>query len=274
MSARARAAATLERWSAPSGPLHFAGPNNSRRLFAHDPLRDLVLERILDEYLDLHDDVGSEGRCAVVTAGPPGAGKSTLVDGLGYGFRIIDPDIIKDLLLAQALSDGTYDRLLAHDLDDGEPLHPRELSGLVHAESTVVAKDVMRVAMGRGENVVVEGTLQWEPIVDQLLDAFEEHRYVELTILSCDVPEAIAQERALDRWWRDRCSFADGLGGRFVPSRVITDLYPKTVDSSRCRENADAMFAQARGRFAEISLKTTDLNGTDIKRHTVSRPRP
>ena len=53
---------------------------------------------------------------------------------------------------------------------------------------------------------------------------------------------------------------------------MIAELYPKTDDSSRCRENADDMFEHARGRFGEVVIKTMDSSGTDERRHTASRP--
>lgn len=267
MSTRARLAARLESWSQPGGVLDFQGPNSSHNLFASDSRRDLVLEEVQDEFFGLQGDIDHDARCAVVTAGPPGSGKSTVVMGLGYGYRRIDPDIIKDILIRRALADGTYDALLAVRLDEGELLHPRELSGLFHIESTKVADDVLALSVQRQENVVMEGTLSWSPIIGRLIDLFERHAYRELTILSCDLPEIVAQERALERWWRDRQDLADGLGGRFVPRRVIADLYPKTVDSSQCRENAEEMFMRSRGSFGQVVLETTDLNGTSTQRH-------
>lgn len=268
MSTRALLAARLEHWSQPGGALDFQGPNSSHHLFAADSRREVVLEQVRDQFLSLQSDIDHDGRCAVVTAGPPGAGKSTLVHGLGYGYRRIDPDAIKDLLLKRALDDGTYDPLLTVRIHGDERLQPRELSGLFHTESTVIANDVLGLSVQRQENVVMEGTLSWQPLIGRLIDLFERHEYRDLTILSCDLPEVIAQERALDRWWRDRQDFADELGGRFVPQRVIAALYPKTVDSSQCRENAEEMFMRSRGSFRQVVLQTTDLTGTDTQQHT------
>lgn len=61
-----------------------------------------------------------DGYSAVVTAGAPGAGKSTALtyfrgDDL-TGFRVLDPDIVKDHLIEQAVRDGLR-------------RHPRRTSG-------------------------------------------------------------------------------------------------------------------------------------------------
>ncbi len=56
-----------------------------------------------------------DGRSAIVTAGPPAAGKSTALHAEIVGldtYRILDADIVKEYLIEQALDDGIYDDLL------------------------------------------------------------------------------------------------------------------------------------------------------------------
>lgn len=268
MSGQDAVAAKLESWCQPGRPLDSRGPNASNNLFARDSRRRATLKEIREQYLARQSDVDHDKSCAVVTAGPPAAGKSTAVATLGPGYRIVDPDIIKDLLLRRALGDGTYDPLLEIDLPDGHPVHPRELAGLVHVESTMIANDVVTVALDRHENVVVEGTLGWWAHAKRLLESFDSHGYAKLSILSYDVPEDVAQQRALTRWWADRPSYADGLGGRFVAARVISDLYTKTIDKSDCADNARDLFDLAAGTIPEVYLRQQDLTGVIESRRT------
>src|SRR4051794_32430873 len=96
-------ASKLDGWSVAGGPLSADGPNASDRLFRADSRRRAVLKEIREQYLGRQHDVAHEGACAVVTAGPPAAGKSTFVETLGVGFRRVDADLIKDLLIRRAL---------------------------------------------------------------------------------------------------------------------------------------------------------------------------
>lgn len=105
-----------------------------------------------------------EGRSAILTAGAPGAGKSTLLrDHIPDldGYRSPDADVVKDHLIEQALSDGDYAELLGTELAEGAPLAPRELTALVHDESTALIDQIRRLCLDRGENVLIEGTLRW-----------------------------------------------------------------------------------------------------------------
>jgi hypothetical protein len=232
-----------------------------------DPGRDAVLQKVQEQYLELQGDVPSEGRCAVVTAGPPGVGKSTAVAPFAESYRLIDSDLIKDALLQLAVSDGIYEPLLGLQLADNGPVLPRELSSLVHAESTRVADDVLRVCVQRRENVVVEGTLTWQPRGAELIDIFESRDYAKLDIVSCEAPMTEVVRRAKERWWAGRRDRSDnGLGGRFVPQFVIEDLY-KVTDRSTARDNAREMFELAKANFQEVTLCTVDPHGTEVTTH-------
>lgn len=77
------------------------------------------------------------------------------------GYRSLDADVVKDHLIEQALSDGDYAELLGTELAEGAPLAPRELTALVHDESTALIDQIRRLCLDRGENVLIEGTLWW-----------------------------------------------------------------------------------------------------------------
>src|SRR5699024_9326154 len=86
------------------------------------------------------DAEAEPSRRAMVLAGPPGAGKSTLRRGPlreeVAGYVLIDPDEIKTRLLQEARSDGSLESFLTpgavRDLEaGGERFFPLELSALV-----------------------------------------------------------------------------------------------------------------------------------------------
>lgn len=218
------------------------------------------------ERLDLHDELiaarfaaepstPAGTRAVVVTAGPPGAGKSTAVRQYPEfaGYREIDADHFKDELLLRAQNDRLLDPWLAEQLPDGKPVALRELATYVHAESTVVATAYRDEAFERGENVLVHGTLADPQTIDDLLSAFDLAGYERLVIVDVEVAQEVAVERALDRWWSGRTG-SDPLGGRFVPPVAIAQYYPDGKSRSVTRDNADelAMRAEALGWDVEL----------------------
>lgn len=208
-----------------------------------------VWDAITEDIIDRQANVPREGRSAIVTAGPPGAGKSTLIaatTGERGSWRHVDPDEVKELLIRQALRDGDYEQLLRKTLSDGRPIMPWELAGLVHVESVKLAADIRHFCMQRGENIVIEGTLSWEGVIDTHLSEIAEYGYDELQILSIEIPKAVAHERALERWWAGRDDSESELGGRFVPQSAISACYDPDSDTSRCRRNAEELRRRAK----------------------------
>jgi hypothetical protein len=99
-------------------------------MYTPDRLR--THERLIEQYLARQSGVLLEGFAAVVTAGPPGAGKTSRLCEEGYDeeWRRIDPDIFKEMLVADATSDPDLATLLSPDLPDGRPVMPLELAAL------------------------------------------------------------------------------------------------------------------------------------------------
>jgi hypothetical protein len=74
-----------------------------------DYLTDDLIGRAAAQYRAQHPDAPTDGRAAIITAGVPGAGKSSALSSIATGYRRIDPDDIKDILLAEMEKAGQLD---------------------------------------------------------------------------------------------------------------------------------------------------------------------
>lgn len=215
--------------------------------------------RLVEDYLNLAPAAPKLGMAAVITAGPPGAGKSAAIrENYPAGdWRMIDADIVKDLILLGEMDAGTFAGELSIALPDGHLVMPRELAGLVHRESVIVADLIRRRCVSEGENIVIEGTLGWAPHGPQLLRELAAAGYERVEIVDVDLSRPVALERAASRWWSGRqaaIAGGDRLGGRFIPPAAINDKYG-LAGESLCLANARATFADpVADLFDEIRL--------------------
>lgn len=264
---RAAVEAELNALTLPDGEL---GKNSSRSTSVLYGPTDFSRRRfqaeVIEQYLDLSPQVGHDGLAtAVVTAGPPGAGKTTLVEARGYagaGWRVIDADKVKEILLERAKADGIYDDLLSRNLADSHPILLNELASLVHAESATIARYILDRSLEEQENVVIEGTLTWPGLAGEYLLKLAANDYHRLTIVDVEVPLATALENAGERWWLGRLAALDGTGdpagGRFTPRDAISASFPSGAVSV-CNQNATRLFNDPRSRnFEEIRLIVDD----------------
>ncbi|OAK53778.1 zeta toxin family protein [Rhodococcoides kyotonense] len=240
---RGSVAAQLIAMSVPGGRLHTSAGDNTSVLYAGEIERFAFRKRVIADYLD-RESPPRDGCSAVVTAGAPGAGKTTALthfrgDDL-TGFRVLDPDIIKDQLIEQAVRDGIYDDILATPLADGHPVAPRELAALVHHESTQLIDQIRRICTSRRENIVIEGTLSWKGLPPRLAAELTEADYRSIEVIAIDADRHTCHEQALSRWWSGRRRWVEGtdaLGGRFTPPAAIDICYSDT-ESSLCTAHA------------------------------------
>lgn len=247
-SMRDEVAGELDLLSAAGGLLDAYGPRSTAKLFGMSPARVRFRNQVIEEYLDNTVPGTLGGLLQVVTAGPPGAGRSTATRELENDFRLVDADLVKDILLAEAETAGTFSSLLREELADGGTVMLRELGGLVHEESWSIAVELRRRCMKAGENVLVQTTLSYRPLISELLGDVAEHGYTGLHVVSVNVREAVALEQARQRWWDERCAGAPG--GRYVPTSVIRGCYDG--EESTCDRHATELHRRAQKELTGI----------------------
>lgn len=237
---------TVRAWARAGGPLSPASEHatvNNRDWFTREPNgsvqpragRRLMHARLVDEYRAHFPDVRAE-RKAIILAGPPGAGKSTvLADVLGAdrsAWLTIDADEFKRALLTEAIKDGSYDRaILPPEVRAaeaaGERFFPLELASLVHEESSFLATQLRDAAMRDGQNVVIDTVLSSPDKAVELGQRFAAAGY-SVEVIDVEVPFELSEARIAGRWqqsYERALAGADELGGRWVPSEYARSVY-------------------------------------------------
>lgn len=193
-------------------------------------------------------------RKAIVLAGPPGAGKSSVLGqviaaagGSADQWRVIDADHFKDVLLREAIADGSYEGWLVPDdvwvlHDGGERFSPRELASLVHDESSQLSKGARADAIRSGDRIVLDTVLS-NPDTAVRMGRMLERAGYEVTVVEVEVSLDVSRDRTRDRWLRgyveaERGAAGFELGGRWVPSAYPESLFPNGAEHSTCLDAA------------------------------------
>jgi predicted kinase len=209
-----------------------------------------------------------EGKEAVVLAGPPGAGKSTVLGTLlgaeASRYLRIDADEFKVELLKAAIEDGSYDSFLVPEevrdlVAQGERFFPLELAALVHEESSMVAQRLRREALRAGLNVVIDTVLS-DPAKAVLLGEQLEAAGYTVRVIDVETTREVSDARVKARWraaYEAAKAGRPGLGGRWVPSEYARALFPDISGRSTCATAARRL-ADTCGRVLRYQLFEVD----------------
>jgi len=198
--------------------------------------RTALHDRLIAEYKERHAQARHDQQ-AIVLAGPPGAGKSTVLrtEVLGAdqaAWLTIDADEFKRALLREAIADGSYDAFIKpaqvkQREAAGERFFPLELASLVHEESSMLAKRLQREAIAEGTNVVIDTVLSKPDQAVSLGERFAAAGYT-VEVVDVEVPFELSAARIEKRWhesYEEALETGDGLGGRWVPSEYAREVF-------------------------------------------------
>jgi predicted ABC-type ATPase len=196
-------------------------------------------------------------RSAVVLAGPPGAGKSSVLrQVLGEdlaNYAVVDADDFKRGLLERAIADGSYETVIkpaeVRDLEAaGERFAPLEMASLVHEESSRLAKSARASVIDEGLNVVLDTVLSGQGSALELGQHLEGAGY-SVRVVDVETTYEISAARVEQRWREVMREFmaderATGLGGRWVPSEYTHALFPPELGGASVCEGVARTLAE------------------------------
>jgi predicted ABC-type ATPase len=240
---------------APGGVLDPLGPyatmNNPawfRPVTGFTPERRALHQRLLDNYRAQYPNVRQDRR-AIVLAGPPGAGKSTVLDRIlasrAEQWLRIDADEFKRGLLTEAIRDGSYESVIKPPEvikreRAGKKFYPLELASLVHEESSVLASRLREEAIGYSVNIIVDTVLS-NPQKAQALGQKLAAAGYEVTVIDVEASSEVSAQRIAHRWrqsYEMALGGSDDLGGRWVPSEYARGVFDGPDGRSRSEESA------------------------------------
>jgi predicted kinase len=212
----------------------YAAGKCTDRLFTTDPDREQwTAERsrehakIVDFFLARHQHVPHD-RQAIIAGGLPGAGKTTVLgehSGIDLSqYMIINPDDIKAELAGRGVVPSV----------DG--LTPMEASDLAHEESSAIAKQLARKAVGLGMNLVWDITMSSETSTARRIDALRQAGYHRIEGIFIDIAPEVSVRRAEARHRADHEDYRSGtgLGGRYIaPEAVLAQADPEWGSKNR-----------------------------------------
>lgn len=250
---------TIRALSSPGAPLSLESRHatiaNPAWFFAPDTetaMRRRLHREILKPYYERLEQV-ERGRRAIILAGPPGAGKSSiLTEVLGpcgsherSRWLEVDPDELKNALLDAAVADGSYETFIkppaVRELEEqGEQFYPLDFAALVHEESSQLAKRIREAAIESGANIVIDSVLAKPDAAVELGNRLAAAGY-DVEVLDVEVPLEVSAQRVAQRWrdaYLEAVAGRDARGGRWVPEEYVRSVYGVPGERSLSQESA------------------------------------
>jgi predicted ABC-type ATPase len=153
---------------------------------------------------------------AIIAGGLAGAGKTTVLEkhaGIDRSqYLTINPDDIK----AEMAKRGMVPKV--------DALSPMEASDLIHEESSYVARQLATRAKADGKNVIWDITMSDRAKTEKRIEELRTAGYEQIDGIFIDIPIDVSVRRADARHHEGEDDYRSGkgLGGRYVPSEIIT----------------------------------------------------
>lgn len=196
---------------------------------AYNPARQAQHDALLDELMAGFADVPKENK-AIVMAGPPGAGKSSVIahqgsefgveagdGGVPSNYAVVNPDDMKELIVAKGLIPPDY---------PGRGIGPGESATFMHEESSHLAARLLTRLKAGGHNVILDGTFSGNPDKQAgKVHALRADGYAVTGVLVDGTVER-SLENAARRHRRPPLTAGAGYEGRYVPYGLVQSNRP------------------------------------------------
>lgn len=193
-----------------------------------DDEREELHREIIDEILLENVNVPNDKK-VVISAGLPGAGKTTVLNDIPEinpkDYITINADDIKEKLIEKGMAPQI------------KGLTPLETAGLIHEESSKISDQLQLELAKQGKNVIYDMTSKSRRSVDRRLVTFVNHGYKleDVTMVFVDIDIETSKDRALNRYTNGINGYIAGensMGGRYVPEKVFESCKPTWKNST------------------------------------------